>query len=114
MPLLMVHTNKSHNLDDAQSFIGKASRTVSELLGKSENYVMVCLQPPSPMSFAGSSDPTACLELKSIGLPETATVGMSEALCNLVNSELGIAKDRIFIEFASPERHMWGWNGATF
>ncbi|MCK5919804.1 MAG: hypothetical protein KAG66_02615, partial [Methylococcales bacterium] len=38
----------------------------------------------------------------------------SRALCELVENELGIPADRIYIEFSNPERHMWGWNEGTF
>lgn len=114
MPYLTVQTNTSVDAETAQAFVHKASATVSQLLGKSENYVMVSLQPPAPMSFAGSDAPAAYMELKSIGLPEKATGEMSSALCALVSETLGIQQERIYIEFANAERHMWGWNGATF
>ena len=114
MPYLMVQTNKEIEKGAGKSFITKASATVSKQLGKPEIYVMVSLQPPAPMIFSGSSEPAAYLELKSIGLPASATTGLSAALCDLVSEELSIGKDRIYIEFANAERNMWGWNGATF
>lgn len=114
MPYLMVQTNTSVDNDKAQAFVSKASATVSKLLGKPENYVMVSLQPPTPMAFSGSTDPTAYVELKSIGLPETSTTELSNVLCALVSEELGIDKARVYIEFANAQRHMWGWNSATF
>ncbi|MEJ2141681.1 MAG: phenylpyruvate tautomerase MIF-related protein, partial [Gammaproteobacteria bacterium] len=83
-------------------------------LGKPENYVMVAIEPPVPMSFAGNTEPTAYLELKSIGLPESKTQGLSQALCTLIENTTGIRKDRIYIEFADAPRAMWGWNGGTF
>lgn len=66
------------------------------------------------MLFGGSDEPTAYLELKSIGLPQEATTALSGALCDLISEHLEISKDRIYIEFANAERKMWGWNGATF
>ena len=64
--------------------------------------------------FAGDNNPAAYLELKSINLPESETAQISSALCELVSDQLGIDKNRIYIEFSNAERHMWGWNGATF
>ena len=75
---------------------------------------MVALASPIPMSFAGSDAPTAYLELKSIGLPSSQTKQLSQALCELIDSELTISKDRVYIEFADAPRAMWGWNGSTF
>jgi len=114
MPLLKIHTNQP--LDDAAqtALIQKASSTVAELLGKPERYVMIALDTNQTMLFAGNDAPLAYLELKSIGLPDDATPSLSAALCQLISEELGIAQDRIYIEFTNAERHLWGWDGHTF
>lgn len=114
MPYLKIQTN--HRLDDEQSaaFIKSASQLVAEGLGKPERYVMVALEPPVPMVFAGSDAPTVFMELKSIGLPENRTPQLSQSLCQLVNSELGVPADRVYIEFQDAPRKMWGWDSGTF
>jgi hypothetical protein len=66
------------------------------------------------MRFAGSNDPLAYLELKSIGLPTDRTTEFSQTLCDTLSQQLQIPTDRIYIEFSDAERHLWGWNGATF
>lgn len=114
MPFLKIQTNQSLNDTQQQQLLNDASQLVSSELGKSENYVMVAIEPPVPISFAGSTEPTAYLELKSIGLPENKTQGLSTALCSLIEKNTGISKDRIYIEFADAPRAMWGWNGGTF
>ena len=114
MPYLKIQTNKS--LDDTaqNKLLKKASSAVSAQLGKPIDYVMVSIDPPRPMMFAGSDEPTAYLELKSIGLSSEHTTDFSAALCKLVAEELSINKNRVYIEFSNSERSMWGWNGATF
>lgn len=114
MPLLTMRTNIS--LDNARraDLVKQASAKVSSLLSKPEQYVMVHVQDTQAMLFAGKDDPCALLELKSIGLPEDRTAGLSSALCELITAETGIAADRIYIEFTNAERHMWGWNSGTF
>lgn len=114
MPYLKIQTNQSLDHAQQQQLLGDASQLVASELGKPENYVMVAIEPPVPMSFAGNTEPTAYLELKSIGLPETKTAGLSLALCTLVENATGISKDRVYIEFADAPRAMWGWNGGTF
>jgi hypothetical protein len=52
--------------------------------------------------------------LKSLGLPEAETKTYSARLCAFVEQQLGIAPSRTYIEFISPERHMFGWNNSTF
>ncbi len=114
MPYLKIQTNRSLAADDAAALIADASRTVSDVLGKAERYVMVALEPDRTMLFAGDDAPLAFLELKSIGLTEDQAPALSEALCAVVDRALGVPKDRVFIEFAPVPRKLWGWNGGTF
>jgi len=99
---------------DAKTLAASASRVVAEQLGKPERYVMTSVESNPAMQFAGSDEPLAFLELKSIGLPESVTAGVSEALCQLVSSETGTSTERIYIEFTDAPRKMWGWNNGTF
>jgi len=114
MPYLKIQSNMAIDKDDATSLLAEASKLVARELGKPENYVMVALEPPQPMLFAGSDAPLAYLELKSIGLPESKTASLSAALCTLVENKTGIPAKRIYIEFADAPRAMWGWDGGTF
>jgi len=114
MPYLKIQTNQPLDAAERQALLQKASAEVAARLGKSENYVMVAIEAGQDMLFAGSSDPLAYLELKSIGLLETATPALSAALCQLISAELGIEQNRIYIEFANAARHLWGWDGTTF
>lgn len=114
MPYLKIQTNLELDASAADSLAAEASRTAAEALGKPERYVMVAVQPGTTMAFAGDNAPLAYLELKSIGLPESRTAGLSDTLCGMISDKLGIARDRVYIEFADAPRAMWGWNGATF
>ena len=114
MPFLKIQTNQPIDEQHSADLLSSASQLVSQQLGKPENYVMVAIEPPQPMLFAGSAEPLAYLELKSIGLPEAKTRELSQALCGLLEEKLAISPERIYIEFADAPRAMWGWNNATF
>jgi len=114
MPLLQIHTNQTLDGDTQSDLLREASALVAGQLGKPERYVMVRIDDGQAMLFAGSDAPLAYLELKSIGLPADATPDLSAALCTLIGERLGIAQDRIYIEFSNAERHLWGWDGRTF
>jgi len=114
MPYLKIQTNRELALEQSNPFLKQASELIAEQLGKPERYVMVVMEPPVPMVFAGSDDPTVFMELKSIGLSESQTPELSNALCELAHRTLGVAPDRVYIEFADAPRKMWGWNRATF
>lgn len=114
MPYLKIQTNIAVATDKSENLIKRVSSAVARNLGKPESYVMVVLEPDARLLFAGTAEPAAYLELKSIGLPEDATGDLSAKLCALISEELGIAHNRTYIEFANAERHMWGFNGGTF
>ncbi len=112
MPLLELSTNTS--IGDAKNLAKQASKLTAEILGKPESYVMVKIMPEQNLIFAGSDEPAAHVKLKSIGLPETNTAELSAKICDFISTELSINSARIYIEFSSPQRHMWGWDGRTF
>jgi len=114
MPFLKIQSNTAIDKDDAASLLTEASKLVACELGKPEDYVMVALEPPQPMLFAGSDAPLAYLELKSIGLPASKTPALSTALCTLIETKTGIPSARIYIEFTDAPRAMWGWDKKTF
>jgi phenylpyruvate tautomerase len=114
MPFLRIQTNRVLPEAEARSLAAHASALVAEQLGKPERYVMTSVESNPAMQFAGTDEPLAYLELKSIGLPESITAGISAALCQLVSSETGTDTARIYIEFTDAPRKMWGWNNGTF
>lgn len=112
MPYLTITSNQI--LDTGSAQLKMLSKAVSESLGKPETYVMVSVTHNPDMLFAGSNDPLAYCELKSLGIQETQTAELSTRLCNSLKSLYGIHPSRVYIEFAAPARAMWGWNNKTF
>lgn len=112
MPLLDITTNIA--IDDEQQLARQASKLTADLLGKPESYVMVKLQPQQTLLFGGNEQPAAHLKLKSLGLAEDRSAEFSSALCDFINQALNIDTARIYIEFSSPARHLWGWDKRTF
>lgn len=111
MPILKIQINIT--LKDEGTFRKEASSFISELLTKPENYVMIVLE-QAGLSFAGTSDPAAWMDLKSIALPEDRTSEFSEKLCSFIEEQTGIPKNRMYIEFTNVQRHLLGWDGRTF
>jgi len=112
MPYLHVHTNIE--VADKAAFLQRCSQTAAAALGKPESYVMVELSDNRPMLFGGSNAPLAFVKLASLGLPSSKTAELSATLCGLLGDLLGVPAARIYIDFAAPERSMFGWNGGTF
>ena len=110
----MIQTNLPLGKKAERSILKNASTLVAELLGKPESFVLVALHTNTSMLFAGSDDPVAFLELKSVGLPARKTKDLSESLCQLIEGHLGIPRDRVYVKFIDVKGAMWGWKGDTF
>jgi phenylpyruvate tautomerase PptA (4-oxalocrotonate tautomerase family) len=114
MPTLIIKTNAPIPSNDVDDLILQASSLVAEALGKPEGYVMVALERPVAMCFGADTRPLALLELKSLGLPEDETPRLSSLLCAFLHDHLGVPRNRVYIEFSAPARHMFGFDGRTF
>ncbi len=114
MPLLTLDTNLDIDQERCARLLPELSNEAATLLGKPESYVMVKIQAAQTMCFGGSDAACAYLQLKSLGLPEDRTAEFSAQLCQWISKNMDIPADRIYIEFSSPARHLWGWNQGTF
>ncbi|MGR9087082.1 MAG: phenylpyruvate tautomerase MIF-related protein [Gammaproteobacteria bacterium] len=114
MPYLKLNTNVSIGDAEAQPLLNQLSQLVAGETGKPERYVMVELAEKKPLIFAGTADPLAFLECKSIGLSGSQAKSLSSSLCQVLNEQLGIPPDRVYIEFSNCPAEFWGWNGSTF
>lgn len=114
MPYCQIVTNKTLERSESERMARAASALVAEMVGKPESYVMVRVEANSVLIFGGDDEPTCFVSLASLGLPHSETGNYSRIVCDFIHQELDIATDRVYIEFSSPERHMWGYDRRTF
>ena len=114
MPYFSIETSKTIDQVGEEAFTHKASAFIAELLGKPEAYVMVAIKHSAPMRFGGGLEPTAMVQLYSIGLPEERCAEFAGKICAFIEDGLGVAPDRVYIDFRDLKRSMFGWNGKTF
>lgn len=112
MPFIKVETNVT--AADKTGTAKALSALAADLLGKPEQYVLAVLEDGKTLLHGGTADPAAYVILDSIGLPEGKTPELSASICSFLESALGIPGDRVYIAFGNIERHLFGWNGATF
>ena len=111
MPLINVRTSLPQ-IEQSDALLKALSAELARQTGKPERYVMALLENAVPMTFAGSSEPCAYVEIKSIGALKPPA--MTEAFCSLIKQHTGIAGDRIYVAFEDVKASQWGWNGNTF
>src|SRR5690349_19387535 len=114
MPLLRIQTSATVPDGKRDALLQNFSRMIAQQLGKPEQYLMVSLEAERAMVFAGTSEPAAFLDLRAIGLPASKTGQLAALLCDLAKAELGVAKERVYINFTDVPANLWGWNGETF
>jgi phenylpyruvate tautomerase PptA (4-oxalocrotonate tautomerase family) len=114
MPYFKIETNRE--LDDVarETFLSGAARFAANLLGKPEESVMVSLMPTASMRFQANENPCAYVEFKSIGLSREKCPEYAKAIGEYLESALGIAPQRSYIEFTDIDPKMFGWDKSTF
>ncbi|MCP5516698.1 MAG: hypothetical protein H7A45_05470 [Verrucomicrobiales bacterium] len=114
MPLLKIQTNQAVSREHQEKLLRELTAMVASGLGKPAHYVQVVCETEIPMSFAGTTEPTAVVELRSLGLPAGKTQVLSATICGLIADSLEVPTNRTFINFFELRRDYWGWDGRTF
>lgn len=114
MPYFSIQTNQKMTETAAADLAKKASAFIANLVGKPEAYVMTAVKPGVAMTFGGSDEPVAYVELKSIGLAQEKCNPAAEAISGFIQSALSIDPGRVFIDLVALDRARFAWNGKTF
>ena len=114
MPFVSINTNVGVDADAAELLLSQLTQLIVDKLGKPKEYVQVAINEKRQMQFAGTSAPTAFVELRALGLSEELAKPMAVDLSDLVANSLSISPDRIFLNLLDVPRSRWGWNGSTF
>lgn len=114
MPYLHLNTNVDLDAEKSPALMSRLSKLLAQETGKPEHYVMVNINGSGSMLFGGNVEPLAYVECKSIGLTPSQAKSLSAAIAHLLNAELSIADERVYIEFSNCPAEFWGWNGGTF
>ena len=114
MPLFEVRTNQKPSKEEIAVIASELSHVCSNILRKSEDYVMVNIQVDQMLLFAGTDEPAAFGELRSINLPIEETTPLAALICSFLSERLDVPENRIYLSFTDVDRNNWGWNGKTF
>ena len=114
MPLLRLDTTVALSDDKRKALLASLSQIVAETIGKPEQYVMVTIS-PAAIGMSGKPGDAAFVDVRSIGgLGGEVNRQLSQKVCRLLNESLGVAQERIYLNFTEVEAGNWGWKGNTF
>ena len=114
MPLLKLETTVPLPDEKGKPLLAALSKAVAGATGKPEQYVMVAVT-QSTMLMSGKAGDAAFVDVRGIGGLNGETNGkLCQQICKLLKDSLGIAPDRVYLNFTEFEAGNWGWNGSTF
>ncbi|HTY86829.1 MAG TPA: phenylpyruvate tautomerase MIF-related protein [Candidatus Acidoferrum sp.] len=114
MPLLKLETTVALADDKKKALLASLSKIVAGTIGKPEQYVMVTLTPAAGL-MSGKPGDAAFVDVRSIGgLNDSVNRQLAQKLCATLNEMLGVAPDRVYLNFTDVAASHWGWNGDTF
>ena len=92
----------------------KLGEIITEIPGKSEEWLMVGFKDDHTLFFRGDKkEKAAFVEIKIFGSADKEhKEAITSKVCTLFEEELQIPKDSIFVVF--DEVKDWGWNGNMF
>jgi len=113
MPVVQITSNLALTDAEKSNCLQTLSKAISELLGKSEDFVMTSWI-SAKMTMAGTEHPTILVDLRAIRLPDDAPQRLTLELCERIRLTTDIQSDRIYINYRNEPPSNWGWNGKTF
>lgn len=112
MPCLELTTNV--RVLDKSKLMRTLSDCVCTELCKAETYMMVMIRDEAHMFFGGNDEPVAHVELRALGLKDDLVRKLAEELTEMMQAELGIESQRVYIVFMDADLGKWAWDGRTF
>ena len=113
MPFIQTKTNVAVSADQENELKARFGKTIENLPGKTERWLMLDFADNCRMWFGGDNAPCAFLEVKLFGSASASSYDrLTAAITNDVSSVLGVSPDRVYVKY--EEIANWGWNGSNF
>ncbi len=113
MPLALIHLG-TKVADDVKAAIAKeAMKILSDVIGKPIIYCSSQVV-ESVGGFGGNVEPSAFIDIKSIGGLQGKQKELSDKFCSLLESKASIKGDKVYLNFTEFTGGNWGYNHKTF
>lgn len=114
MPYIRTTVSKTISDEKRDKLKAKLGQAIALIPGKSEAWLMLSFEDNMNMYFRGEShEDYAYLEVSLFGSTSDAAYDrLTAALSEIINEELGINRENIYIKYEEAEH--WGWNSSNF
>ena len=113
MPFINVKTNTPVSEQKQTAIKSELGQAITAIPGKSENWLMVGIEPEKILYFRGDNSPAAMVEVSVYGSANSSAFNvLTEQICNILNNHLSIEPSRIYVKYETTRD--WGWNNSNF
>ncbi|MDO5519415.1 MAG: phenylpyruvate tautomerase MIF-related protein [bacterium] len=113
MPFINMKTNIAVTDETQAAIKTDLGQAITAIPGKSEDWLMVGLEPNSSLWFKGTNEPAAMVEVSIFGSATPADYEkLTKELCNVVKNHLNISPARTYVKYSEIKE--WGWNNQNF
>ncbi len=114
MPYINLKTTKKVSDDKCTAIKAAFGKAIGCFPGKSEAYLMVCIEDEKKIWFAGDdSKDSAVVDVQLLGsVNSSASQDMTAEVCKILERELGILPSQVYVKYEGYDD--WGWNGRNF
>jgi phenylpyruvate tautomerase PptA (4-oxalocrotonate tautomerase family) len=116
MPLIQLDTSCDLATQEKRNALAKELSGLAALvIGKPEQYVMAVVHENVAMTMAGETGDCALVTVKSIGgLNRNVNQALASEVCKLLDRELNIVPERVYLTCMELPATHWGWKDRTF
>ncbi len=111
-----IRTTVSNEISETarENIKAKLGHAIALIPGKTEAWLMLSFEDNMKMYFKGDCGKDyAYVEVSLFGTTSDAAYDrLTAAISEIINEELGISRDCIYIKYEEAEH--WGWNGVNF
>ena len=114
MPFISTKVNRPIPPEKEAKLKAGLGEAIALIRGKSEQWLMLEFRDNCRLWFRGENDdPIAMVNVEIFGTASPSDCErLTAKICELLNAELGIAADHVYVNYAFST--CWGWNGANF
>jgi len=114
MPYINLKTTKTVAPEKCEALKTAFGKAIESFPGKTEAWLMVGIEDGAKLWFKGdASSDSAIVDVELLGTASRdAAEKMTSVMCDIINRELEISPDRIYIKYREYDK--WGWNGSNF
>lgn len=114
MPFINAKISKAITKEQETQIKTMFGEAITTIPGKSENWLMVGLEPEYTLYFRGDdTEPSAFVEVSVFGGENKAAFEkLTAQICDIFQQVLSIAPDHVYVKYEAVSN--WGWNGGNF